>query len=119
MKCGRSGLASAPWCGAPCTGSSRTRRGNRTGTTESTVRDGKIDDCCSVDARHLIEKGAMRRPIAILGAPSSIGIRPYDQGGQPRHLDRAPGVLRELGLVNRLGADDLGDVVPPPYRDFT
>jgi arginase len=59
----------------------------------------------------------MNRSIAIVGAPSSIGIRPYDSG-EPRHLDRAPGVLRELGLVQRLGASDLGDVIPPEYRDY-
>ena len=59
----------------------------------------------------------MHRSIAIVGAPSSIGIRPYDSG-EPRHLDRAPGVLRELGLVQRLGASDLGDVIPPAYRDY-
>jgi arginase len=59
----------------------------------------------------------MVRAIAVLGAPSSIGIRPYDDG-EARHLDRAPGVLRERGLVERLGAIDLGDVVPPPYRDY-
>lgn len=58
----------------------------------------------------------MDRSIAIVGAPSSIGIRPYDSG-ETRQLDRAPGVLRELGLVQRLGASDLGDVMPPPYRD--
>jgi hypothetical protein len=38
----------------------------------------------------------MNRTIAIVGAPSSIGIRPYDNG-EPRQLDLAPGVLRELG----------------------
>ena len=59
----------------------------------------------------------MNRGIAIVGAPSSIGIRTYDSG-EPRHLDRAPGVLRELGLVQRLGASDLGDVIPPAYRDY-
>ena len=59
----------------------------------------------------------MNRPIAIVGAPSSIGIRPYDSG-EMRHLDRAPRILRELGIVERLDADDLGDVAPPPYRDF-
>jgi arginase len=59
----------------------------------------------------------MTRRIAIVGAPSSIGIRPYDTG-EARHLDRAPGVLRELGVVERLGAADLGDVVPPVYRDY-
>ncbi len=59
----------------------------------------------------------MNRSIAIVGAPSSIGIRPYDNG-EPRQLDRTPGVLRELGLVERLGACDLGDVIPPAYRDY-
>lgn len=59
----------------------------------------------------------MHRDIAILGAPSSIGIRPYDSG-ETRQLDRAPGVLRELGLVQRLRALDLGDVIPAAYRDY-
>jgi arginase len=59
----------------------------------------------------------MNRPIAVVGAPSNIGIRPYEDG-IARHLDRAPGVLRERGLIRRLGAVDLGDVVPPPYRDY-
>jgi arginase len=59
----------------------------------------------------------MSRSIAIVGAPSSIGIRPYDDG-EARHLDRTPEVLRGLGVVERLGAVDLGDVVPPAYRDF-
>ena len=59
----------------------------------------------------------MNRSNAIVGAPTSIGIRTYDSG-EPRQLDRAPGVLRELGLVQRLGASDLGDVIPPAYRDY-
>lgn len=59
----------------------------------------------------------MNRPIAVVGAPSSIGIRPYDDG-EARHLDRAPGVLRERGLIGRLDAIDLGDVLPPLYRDY-
>jgi arginase len=59
----------------------------------------------------------MNRRIAIVGAPSSIGIRPYDTG-EARHLDRAPGVLRQLGIVERLDAIDLGDVTPPAYRDY-
>jgi arginase len=57
------------------------------------------------------------RPVAVLGAPSSIGIKPYDDGRQ-RRLDLAPGALRAQGLVARLGARDLGDVAPPPYEDF-
>ena len=59
----------------------------------------------------------MSRSIAILGAPSSIGIRPYDNG-ETRQLNRTPGVLRELGLVQHLGASDQGDVIPPAYRDY-
>ena len=59
----------------------------------------------------------MNRRVAIVGAPSSIGIRPYDTG-EARQLDRAPGVLRQLGIVERLGAIDLGDVTPPAYRDY-
>ncbi len=59
----------------------------------------------------------MNRPIAVVGAPSSIGIRPYDDG-HPRHLFWAPGVLRERGVIAKLGAIDLGDVVPPPYHDY-
>jgi arginase len=59
----------------------------------------------------------MIRPIAIVGAPSSIGIRPYDDGSA-RRLDLAPGALREQGLAARIGARDFGDVGPPPYRDF-
>jgi arginase len=58
------------------------------------------------------------RTVALIGAPSSIGIRPYETG-LPRHLDQAPQVLRELGLVARIGAEDTGDLVPAPYRDFT
>jgi arginase len=59
----------------------------------------------------------MHRPIAIVGAPSSIGIRPYDDG-TARRLDLAPTVLRGQGLAKRLFARDLGDVRPPAYRDF-
>lgn len=59
----------------------------------------------------------MNRPVTIVGAPTSIGIKPYATGVQ-RGLDRAPGTLRRLGLGSRLGAEDAGDVLPPPYRDF-
>ena len=59
----------------------------------------------------------MNRPISLLGAPSSIGIKPYDSG-EARHLDRAPSVLRHRRVVERLDAADLGDVAPPPYRDY-
>ena len=38
------------------------------------------------------------RPPALLGAPSAIGIRPYDTG-EPRRLDLTPGTLRALGIL--------------------
>src|SRR5512139_4079032 len=60
----------------------------------------------------------MDRDIGVLGAASSIGIRPYDDGLEARHLDRAPATLRELGLIGRLAAEDLGDVTASGYRDF-
>jgi arginase len=59
----------------------------------------------------------MKRPIAILGAPSNLGLKPYEDG-RPRGVDRAPRVYRELGLVEKLGARDLGDLAVPPYTDF-
>jgi arginase len=33
-------------------------------------------------------------------------------------VNRAPATLRDLGVVERLDATDLGDVQPPPYVDF-
>jgi arginase len=59
----------------------------------------------------------VNRPIAVLGAPSSIGIKLYDDG-TVRRLYQAPGALRAQGLIKRLGARDLGDVQPPPYREM-
>jgi arginase len=59
----------------------------------------------------------MDRAMAVIGAPSSLGIRPYDDG-VARYLDRAPGVLRQRGVIRRLRATDLGDVAPAPYTDY-
>lgn len=58
------------------------------------------------------------RHVAVLGAPSSIGLRPHDESGAPQEVNRAPGTLRDLGVVERLDATDLGDVLPPPYEHF-
>lgn len=59
-----------------------------------------------------------QRRIAVIGAASNVGIRPYDDGREARHLDTTAAVLRSLGVVGRLQADDLGDVPGPAYRDF-
>src|SRR5688572_28260685 len=60
----------------------------------------------------------MNKAIALVGAPSNIGIRPYD-AGRLRGLDLAPAALRARGVAARLHADDVGDVTPPGYVDFT
>jgi len=70
-----------------------------------------------MEVRTDLTRPSGRRPIAIVGAPSSIGIRPYDDGSA-RRLDLAPRALREQGLAARLHARDAGDVTPPQYRDF-
>jgi arginase len=60
----------------------------------------------------------MQRDIVVIGAPSSIGIRPYADR-IPRRLDLTPGVLRKNDLRSRLKARDAGDVLPPPrYQDL-
>ena len=56
--------------------------------------------------------------VAIVGAASSIGLRPDDRTRQPQAVNRAPAALRAAAVVERLSARDLGDVTPPPYRDF-
>ena len=58
----------------------------------------------------------MKSSVSIVGAPSNIGIRPYDDGS-PRRLDLAPNALRAQGIVTRLHAHDVGDIFAPPYRD--
>ena len=58
----------------------------------------------------------MNRSIVIVGAPSSIGIRPYDDGTQ-RRLDLAPDALRRAGVAAVADRDE-GDVLPGAYHDF-
>jgi arginase len=53
-----------------------------------------------------------RSDAVLLGAPSAIGIRPYEHGG-PRRLDLAPHALRNENLARSLRARDQGDVRPP------
>jgi arginase len=53
-------------------------------------------------------------PIAIIDAPSNLGLRPPSPGVEPgaRKLAAA---LRATGLVARLGARDAGAIAAPPY----
>lgn len=55
----------------------------------------------------------MRR-IAVLDAPSNLGLRPPSPGTVPG-CAKAPGALRDHALVARLRALDAGCVVPPRY----
>jgi arginase len=56
----------------------------------------------------------MNRSIALLDAPSNLGLRPPREGHEPgvRHLAAA---LRRHGIAGRLNAVDEGAVEPPPY----
>src|SRR5262249_33461614 len=55
----------------------------------------------------------MRR-LAVLDAPSNLGLRPPTATSVPG-CAKAPGALRDQGLVGRLGARDTGCVTPPRY----
>jgi len=63
----------------------------------------------------------LARQIALLDAPSNLGLKPPKPGVEPG-VRRGPGVLRSLGLREQLGAVDGGEVVAPRYgfeRDAT
>lgn len=56
----------------------------------------------------------MPRRIAVLDAPSNLGLRPPTQTSVPG-CGKAPGALRDHGLVSRLDARDAGCLTPPRY----
>jgi arginase len=58
---------------------------------------------------------AVRRPLAVLDAPSNLGLRPPGPGLVPG-VHKLAGALRDQGLVRRLAAGDAGVVVAPRYR---
>ena len=55
----------------------------------------------------------MRR-IAVLDAPSNLGLRPPTATSVPG-CAKAPGALRDHGLLRRLNARDAGCLTPPRY----
>jgi arginase len=54
------------------------------------------------------------RRIAVLDAPSNLGLRPPTPGSVPG-CAKAPGALRDQALLTRLGARDAGCLTPPRY----
>ena len=56
----------------------------------------------------------MMRKIAVVDAPSNLGLRPPTPTTVPG-CAKAPGALRDHGLVQRLGARDAGCLTPPRF----
>ena len=56
----------------------------------------------------------MPKPADVIDAPSNLGLRPPGPGREPG-VRRLASALRGRGIVGRLGAEDGGVVVPPPY----
>jgi arginase family enzyme len=54
------------------------------------------------------------RRIAVLDAPSNLGLRPPTATSVPG-CAKAPGALRDQGLLTKLGARDAGCLTPPRY----
>ncbi len=52
--------------------------------------------------------------VAVVGAPSNLGLRPPAPGVEPG-VRWLPAAMRAAGLLDRLGARDLGDVGAPAY----
>jgi arginase len=55
------------------------------------------------------------RTIAVLDAPSNLGLKPPEEGSVPG-VYKLAGALRDQALLARLGATDAGVATPPRYR---
>ncbi len=73
-----------------------------------------ISEGSDTRARTPLSEQASRRHLTVLGAPSNLGLKPSSPGKEPgvRYMAKA---LREHGIVQRLHAEDGGDVIPPKY----
>src|SRR5919201_5347316 len=58
--------------------------------------------------------GSVARRIAVLDAPSNLGLRPPTPTSVPG-CAKAPGALRDQGLLALLSARDAGCLTPPRY----
>lgn len=59
---------------------------------------------------------ALERMIAVLDAPSNLGLRPPRPGAEPG-CKKLAGALRGQGIVERLGGYDAGGLISPPYSE--
>jgi arginase len=66
-------------------------------------------------SRHAM-KNSVHRRLAVLDAPSNLGLKPPSPGQEPG-VKNMPGVLRAHSIILRLRAQDAGSVVPPAYAD--
>lgn len=65
-------------------------------------------------SENLRDQPTWPRRIAVLDAPSNLGLRPPTPTSVPG-CGKAPGALRDHGLVSRLAARDAGCLTPPRY----
>ena len=69
---------------------------------------------CFLERPGLAMTESVHRHLAVLDAPSNLGLKPPSPGREPG-VKNMPGVLRAHGIMQRLRAEDAGSVVPPPY----
>ena len=90
------------------------------GPRDLSVDEGRRRVLAAVTAASLLAFGRQSsakssRALEIIGAPSNLGLRPPKPGHEPG-VWQAPKVLRELGVIGRLSAKDLGDLERPAYH---
>src|SRR5258706_10335013 len=56
----------------------------------------------------------LKQPIAIIDAPSNLGLKPTTVGKEPG-VFKLPEALRAAGIMSGLNATAGGRIVPPPY----
>jgi arginase len=77
-------------------------------------RRGHVDSSLKVELARVSSESPPERHLAVLGAPSNLGLKPPSPGKEPGVRLMAQ-VLRERGVVSRLRAEDAGTVIPPKY----
>jgi arginase len=79
-----------------------------------TFLSGLAATVCSFECPGFAMQESMHRHLAILDAPSNLGLKPPSPGKEPG-VKNMPGALRAHGIVQRLRAENAGSVVPAAY----